>query len=540
MAERVVTDVVGDDLVKTYLAAARRLESLVAAGLRRGLDPDRVGAGEQVRGDATQAYRDRQLRAVRALLAELQGVHERAPGIVADAYRSTLLAIDELVTEAGNARPRFGGVHQGAVEVLAGNLERSLRAVAEQTRQSVETVFARAAALEGALPAEGIGRTGFIGRRVDDPWRRLALRELAAGQATLETRRQVTARLARRLIDEGVTDALTGFVDRAGKRWALDTYAEMAVRTTTREATSRATVNRLVEHGLGAITISSHPHREDVCTPYDGKTFAIPGTDEATRGRFPVIDNLPPFHGRCRHVTTPAGVDFDDFERELADATGASPLEGATPPPEGFAPPPFGTRPRPSTGPDTQARGRLQQDAYAFDDPGEEPGALEAWEAAMLSEDRRATRRQRARARAADRALDEELGADLKQALDDFADAGVKWARDADLKRALIAGETSIEDVTELAERELTGLMDRRGDRARLEGNRGLRQGSFSCFVCGRFKRRPSDICDNCGDDPVTYGGDAGAFDEAYGYDRLGARDTGGSLNVRGRGILLQ
>jgi hypothetical protein len=328
--ERVATDVVGDDLVATYIRGARRLEQQVAAGLRRGLDPSRVGAGEQVRGDATQAYRERQLRAARAILVDLEGRSRQVAGsIAAAAYRSTVFAIDDVVVpDLGAVRPRFGGVHQRAVAVLAGNLEASLTRAAQQARVSVETVFARATALEGPLPASGVAGVGFVGRRVDDPWRRLALEELGAGQVTLETRRQISANLVRRLQAEGATDALTGFVDRAGKRWGLDVYAEMVVRTTTREATSRATANRLLEHGLGAITVSSHPHREDVCTPYDGKTFALPGSEEARSGRFPVIDNLSPFHPRCRHVIAPAGVAFEDFE----EALGLRAAQAAEPP----------------------------------------------------------------------------------------------------------------------------------------------------------------------------------------------------------------
>jgi hypothetical protein len=321
--ERVATDVVGDELVAVYVRGVRRLERLIAAGLRRGLDADRVGAGDQVRGDATQAYRERQLRIARATIAELERAGPPlARGVTARAYRASLFALDELVVKLtpdarGAIRPAFGGVHQGAVNVLAGNLERSLARATATIRESVDTVFARAAALEGPLPAGGILGTGFVGRRRDDVWRRLALEELGAGQVTLETRRQISANLVRRLQAEGVTDGLTGFVDRAGRRHRLDEYAEMVVRTTTREATSRATDNRMAEHGLDLVAISSHPHRADVCSPYDGQTFSRPGTID---DRYPELDFYPPFHPRCRHVAMPADVNFEDYERELGIA----------------------------------------------------------------------------------------------------------------------------------------------------------------------------------------------------------------------------
>lgn len=40
-----------------------------------------------------------------------------------------------------------------------------------------------------------------------------------------------------------------------------------------------------------------------------------------------------------------------------------------------------------------------------------------------------------------------------------------------------------------------------------------------SCFVCGRFKSRPSSICGHCGDDPVSFNGDPYEFDRAHGYE---------------------
>jgi hypothetical protein len=333
--ERVATDVVGDDLVATYNRAITRLTAQVDAGLRRGLDPARVGSGAQQVGDATLAYRERQRRAAQAIVAELRTTGSRAaPVIAARAYTSTLRAVDRVtVGDIGGLQGRFAGVHQRAAAVLAGNLTRSLEAAATTAGENVDLVFDRAAALEGPLEPGG-PLSQFVGRRVDDPWRRLALEELGTGQITGETRRQITERYRERLIREGVTDAATGFVDARGARWDLGTYTEMVTRTTTREATSRGTVNRLHEHGLAIVTISSHPHAADECTPYDGHTFRLPGsTDE----RYPELDHLPPFHPRCRHVVTPGGVSFEDFEREL----GIAAEEASAPPP---APPKKGDR----------------------------------------------------------------------------------------------------------------------------------------------------------------------------------------------------
>lgn len=343
--ERVPTDVVADDLVGVYTNGVRRLEAIVSAGLRRGLDPARVGGLAQERGDATLAYRERQLRAAHAVLDELAaGARRHAPLAVGRAYQSAIFAVDRTALGHRAAlESRFGGIHQRAVEVLAGNMTRSLERVVARTGDNLEAVFARASELEGGLPARARrgplrrGRGAFIGRRVDDPWRRVALDEIAGGLVTLSTRRQVTAAMVDRLIREGVADALTGYVDSAGRRWSLDRYAAMATRTTTREATSRAAVNRMTEHGLDLVTISSHPHAADECDAYDGQTFSLSGD---TAG-YEVLDTLPPFHPNCLHVVTPAEANLDDYERELglaASIPNTPAARPATPAPRARAP----------------------------------------------------------------------------------------------------------------------------------------------------------------------------------------------------------
>lgn len=121
------------------------------------------------------------------------------------------------------------------------------------------------------------------------------MEEVAGGIIGLDTRRQVSAGLHRRLLLEGVTDALTGFVDASGRRWSLPSYTEMVARTTTREAMSAGTANRMTEHGLDLVTISEHAHVADECSDYEGNTYSLTGTDT----RYPVLDVRPPFHPRA-------------------------------------------------------------------------------------------------------------------------------------------------------------------------------------------------------------------------------------------------
>lgn len=60
-------------------------------------------------------------------------------------------------------------------------------------------------------------------------------------------------------------------------------------------------------------------------------------------------------------------------------------------------------------------------------------------------------------------------------------------------------------------------LEHERREARRLEAE--LRRGrprAVNCFSCGCWKARPSSVCGQCGDDPVTHNGSAQDFDTAY------------------------
>jgi hypothetical protein len=543
--ERLPTDVASDDLVRVYTAGARRLELIMRDLMARGVDPSRYGTPEQLVGDATASYRERNLTVAQGILAGLRDRNPAAAQAAAGrAYGAAVVAVDRVAMRAGlgdsGLLGRFGGIHQATVNALASNLEVSLDRAARAAASNTELVFQRAAALDGPLPTTGrLASVGFLGRRQDDPWRRVALEGIASGQIAGDTRRQVSATLVEALKREGVTDALTGYVDRSGRRWPLEVYAEMVARTTTREATSRATANRLTEHGIDLVTISSHPHAADDCTPYDGRTFALPGS---TRAGYRVLDRYPPFHPRCRHVVTPAAVPFDEYLDELERTVNGYPALDPFAPPERTIPRPAPAQPprrsetpapvslpsgdlltpatpasppfSPFAEPRTDARSTERLEAQRLadligGDPGPEGGAVEA--------------RDRAReldARRTQRAFSLAMGEDLSK----FVDRS--WGKKERIRARLADGELTIEDVQDLA---LEQYQLEHGRRALREAKAAEREAgttrAIPCFVCGRFKRRPADRCDWCGDDPVSV--DTGTadqhasrqnFNRGYGY----------------------
>ncbi len=79
-------------------------------------------------------------------------------------------------------------------------------------------------------------------------------------------------------------------------------YAEMLVRTRTRQATVQARHERLIQHDVRLVSIVG-ALSENFCTAYLGRVFSIDGSDD----RYPALSELPgggpPFHPNCSKST---------------------------------------------------------------------------------------------------------------------------------------------------------------------------------------------------------------------------------------------
>jgi len=92
----------------------------------------------------------------------------------------------------------------------------------------------------------------------------------------------------------------TALIDRGGKRWKVDRYAEMLVRTHIIKANNSGFVNRLLENGLELVEMSHHASACPICQPYEGKLFTLTGKNKKY-GKAPDL----PIHPNCKHSFLP-------------------------------------------------------------------------------------------------------------------------------------------------------------------------------------------------------------------------------------------
>lgn len=108
---------------------------------------------------------------------------------------------------------------------------------------------------------------------------------LEAGALSVTTGVETRTMAIRKAMNQLAATGITGFYDKAGRRWSADAYAAMVVRTTAHNAAISAIRTRQMEFGGGDIfQVSSHPGARPLCYPYQGKFFSWSGEGIFTDG----------------------------------------------------------------------------------------------------------------------------------------------------------------------------------------------------------------------------------------------------------------
>lgn len=241
---RQTTEGLTDELVALYAAVEVRLLWLIARHLEAGTDAPEW---------------------VQAKMAELQTFRRRAARMVA-------AATSEAQAAAGQAVQRgyLLGAAAGEASLLAAGIE-----LTDPPEHAERAVTALARALVGQLEAVGLQVT----RQAADAYRQ-AVARAAAGTLTGAATRLQAAQAA---LDDLARRGLTGFTDRAGRRWSLASYVEMATRTTTAQAAITGAMDRIEQGGISLFLVSDSPRECEACRPWEGRVLSRGPVDALQR-----------------------------------------------------------------------------------------------------------------------------------------------------------------------------------------------------------------------------------------------------------------
>lgn len=134
-------------------------------------------------------------------------------------------------------------------------------------------------------------------RLLDDALKQQLNFIVAEGKLTGAAKKTVAAGITERLETEG----LSGLVDKSGRKWQLDTYANMLTRTKSVESRNMGLANRMLKEGYDLVQISNHRTTHKACAKWEGKVLSItgktPGYPTLTEARASGL-----FHPNCQHA----------------------------------------------------------------------------------------------------------------------------------------------------------------------------------------------------------------------------------------------
>lgn len=110
--------------------------------------------------------------------------------------------------------------------------------------------------------------------------KKLATTQKAINAATLATATgaEVRANAVRQVVAELAAEGITGYIDKAGRKWSPEAYINMDIRTTVHNAAVQAQKDRSAEFGVTTFQISSHLGARPLCAPYQGKFYSWDNT----------------------------------------------------------------------------------------------------------------------------------------------------------------------------------------------------------------------------------------------------------------------
>lgn len=287
---------------------------------------------ELARGNLTDwgaAFRKQQLDQIRTVLVGLNDETRRwAEANLPTLYSRGLWVADGMLKPGGLSVAAHPGqytpmdlgmarMHGEVLNALAEELMLPLDAANTQAAQYTEDMIARAQAIakladEGADLADVdgvlaqarrlVGTGGFKGAFVKQlKIRDASLRAMVKAFAEGKTRRDASKALLEELRKRGITS----FVDKAGRAWNMERYAEMNARTIARRTQSAATRLRTQEAGYDLVVIIDHARECPLCRPWEGKTVSLSGK---TPG-YPKMETAEAQgygHPSCCHAEAPA------------------------------------------------------------------------------------------------------------------------------------------------------------------------------------------------------------------------------------------
>ncbi|GAB2646280.1 hypothetical protein GCM10027169_13070 [Gordonia jinhuaensis] len=277
-----LTEPLVQQILAMYAAAEADLLQRIAARLAKGLDsPD---------------WAERQL-------LEVQTFRREAEIILAKLQAGTPVAAQEAASLAIN---RGAAVAQAEI---AKAITPATTAMTSSVGASIDTYALTAAAADLTQTLDATRPRIF--RSITDAYRDVIAKAAQPAMVGAQTQREVVARALSDFARKGIT----GFRDRSGRQWEMQSYVDMATRSALMNAAVEGHTAKLEANGFDLVIISDVPQECERCRPWEGKVLSLSGrpTTEAKwangkpvkiAGTLAQARSAGLYHPGCRHSHT--------------------------------------------------------------------------------------------------------------------------------------------------------------------------------------------------------------------------------------------
>lgn len=140
-------------------------------------------------------------------------------------------------------------------------------------------------------------------RDAEDIYRQVLSESISMAVMGVETTQQAIARTLNMFADRGIT----AFVDKAGRRWGMAEYSEMAVRTGMMHAAIAGYTQEALAHGEDLVIISDHTDECPLCAVWENVVLSLTGAQinhPDCHGTVAEAREAGLFHPHCKHSMT--------------------------------------------------------------------------------------------------------------------------------------------------------------------------------------------------------------------------------------------
>lgn len=140
---------------------------------------------------------------------------------------------------------------------------------------------------------------------VQDTVKKVAQYHAVRNTRYTEQAKQLVKELSKQGLSKKITEeAFVGIVDRKGRRWNLNTYANMVIKTKVNQAFHQGIAHEMEETGFDLAVISSHGAK-DACGKWEGVVISVNGQTEGYPTYAEARATNEIFHPNCEHTIHP-------------------------------------------------------------------------------------------------------------------------------------------------------------------------------------------------------------------------------------------